>query len=266
MNKLFDIGNKSIVQLHNLLFEALRESYIETQLLKLSFDRNVSKITEYFITVNICKKLFDWNKSEGYIYTIEAEKSTFDFFRNCFDTYTLKEPNNIFSKAVFSSDSEKFKDIHSIIRKGKIDIALSSNNSNYYNSSSKLIIEVKSVNPNFIKLCEDFERIQTYLDASIPNFDNSLENGYIAFIKHINQHRKIHNKGDLLKLKDRYISKLKNKLSALKLYSSINYEIFDKNIDMSSFEDLLVENGDDFSEVAYNTFIAFSVVIKIKRI
>lgn len=55
MNKPLEISQENESQLHDILFEALRESYLETQLLQLSFDRNISKITEYFITVNICK-------------------------------------------------------------------------------------------------------------------------------------------------------------------------------------------------------------------
>lgn len=105
--------------------------------------------------------------------------------------------------------------------------------------------------------------MQTYLSASIPDFDNSLEVGYITFIKHINWPKKIHKEVDLSKLRHKYISKLETCLSDLKL-DNIYYKVLDKDIDISSSEDLNIEEGADFGEVAYSTFIAFSVVVEIK--
>lgn len=172
-----------------IALKSLRKSHSEAQIFNLSFNGNVTKITEYFITVNLCKELYEWNLNNNYKYKIEAEKSTFDFYQNCFECFQYEEKNNIFSKTLFASNCEEYSKNLSLIRKGKIDIVLSKN-TNGYTDIAEYIIEVKSVNPTFTKLKQDFFRIQNYLNAKIPGFENSLISGFIVFIKHINTVKK----------------------------------------------------------------------------
>lgn len=248
-------------QFKEIAFKALRESYYETQVFNLSFDGNVTKITEYFITVNLCKQLYLWNSNNYYPYKIEAEKATYDFYQNCFEHYKLEEKDNIFSKTLFSSNFEEFNKNLTPIRKGKIDIVLSKA-TNQYRDVSEYIIEVKSVNPTLNKLKDDFKRIQSYLTAEIPNFENSLKSGFIVFIKHINKLRKIQNNQNLLESQQEYINYLSKHFTNL-CSSGITNSISIKQIEHSPFESLNIDS-DDFGEIAYNTFTAFSIVVEIK--
>jgi hypothetical protein len=247
-----------------IAFKALSISYSESQLLRLSFDRNVTRLTEYFITVNLCKQLFKWNSKNNYQYKIEAEKETFEFYNNCFDCYRFKTEEQYFPDLIYASSHENFLKNISAIRQGRIDIAISREIDSRNVSTS--IIEVKSINPNLAKIKEDYNRIQQYLNADIPGFENSLQNGFIVFVKHINSLNKIQNKSDLDKLKESYLKRISKTLSSIS-YNNIDYTIHTDYIENSPFENLsLDENEDDFNEIAYRTFSAFSVIIEIKRL
>lgn len=243
------------------IFTALRKSYLESQVLHLSFDRNVTKMIEYFITVNLCKEFLNWNKNNHYQYKIEAEKTTYKVFKDCFENYKYID-NNIFIPGVFSSHTKEFKDNLKGIRNGKVDIALSTNNLS--RNFSEYIYEVKAINPTMRELQKDLLRIQKYLNTEIPHFENSLKGGFIVFIKHYNNTRKIQNRSSLIRGKDKYINGLKEKLSVLKA-PNIKFNIETDTIDLSDYESLHVMEGNDFGEVAYNTFFAYGVIIAIQK-
>lgn len=261
MNKLCNLMIK-----HNpfkeITFTALKKSYIESQMLNLSFDRNVTKMIEYFITVNLCKELLNWNKKNHYQYKIEAEKSTYELYKDCFENFKLKE-NTFCSPTIFASDSKEFKENLKEIRKGKVDIALSKENIS--RNISEYIFEVKAINPSITELKKDFKRIKKYLNTEIPHFENSLKGGFIVFIKHHNNKRKIQNSNNLIQGKEKYINLLNEKLSIFKDFN-IALNIYCDTIDLSDYESLHVFEGDDFGEVAYRTFFAFAVIIEIQKI
>jgi hypothetical protein len=242
-------------------FKALKESYVESQILHLSFDGNVTKMTEYFITVNLCKELLKWNKKNHYPYKIEAEKNTDALYKDCFENYK-RIGDDIFSPTIFASNCKEFKENLNTIRKGKVDIALSTNDMS--RNFSEYIYEVKAVNPGIGELRKDFERIQKFLNTEIPNFENSLKGGFIVFIKHYNSKRKIQNRNSLIQGKNKYINGLKEKLSVLKAFN-ITLCIETDTIDLSDYESLHVIEGDDFGEVAYNTFFSYAVIIEIQK-
>jgi len=246
----------------NIAFQALRKSYSESQILRLSFDRNVNRLTEYFITVNLCQQLLNWNSENHYQYKIEAEKKTFDFYQNCFESYKIEIIENSFPETYYSSSHKNFLNNISSIRRGRIDIALSREING--RNISESIIEVKSINPNLTKIKEDFARIQQYLNSNIPNFENSLKNGFIVFIKHTNNIKKIQNHDNLKKEKELYITKIKKNLSSI-INHNINYKIYTDYIENSPYEKLRIDD-DNFNKIAYDTFSAFSVIIEIKRI
>lgn len=251
-------------ELKEIAFKSLRESYSETQVFNLSFDGNVTKITEYFITVNLCKELYKWNQNNHYQYIIEAEKCTSKFYENCFECFKYEEKDNIFSPTIFSKNDDAYERNYSPIRKGKIDIALSKM-TNGFTNIAEYIIEVKSINPNLTKLKEDFKRIQHYLNAKIPKFKNSLKSGYIVFIRHINNSRKVQSAEDLSQEKEIYLNNLKENLSSIGS-DNINFDINVESIEYSPYENLkLHDENCDFGEIAHNTYTAFSVIIEIKK-
>ncbi|MEA9412594.1 hypothetical protein [Flavobacterium sp. PL02] len=250
-------------QFEESIFIALNKSYVESQIFNLSFDGNVTKMTEYFITVNLCKELLNWNKKNHYPYKIEAEKNTFDLYKDCFENYKPKDKDSIFSPTIFSSNFQEFLENLKKIRKGKVDIALSTEKDTF-NNISEYIFEVKAINPTINKLKEDFERIQNYINAEIPYFCNSLKGGFIVFIKHHNTEKKIQNREYLIKERDKYITKLKQSLSDLSNKNIIS-NINTNTIELSDYEGLHVFDGDDFGEIAYKTFFAYSVIIEIKK-
>ncbi len=253
-----------IIIFKNIAFQALRKSYSENQILRLSFDGNVKRLTEYFITVNLCQQLLEWNSENHYQYKIEAEKKTFDFYNSCFESNKIEIIANSFPEMYYVSDQEEFLKNISIIRKGRIDITLSREIND--RNISESLIEVKSINPNLTKIKDDFNRIQQYLNSSITNFENLLKNGFIVFIKHINNINKIQKKENLKKEKELYITNLKKRLSLI-TENNIEFDIYTDYIENSPYENLQMNyNDDDFSRIAYDTFSAFSVIIEVKRV
>ncbi|MGI9650936.1 hypothetical protein [Chryseobacterium sp. RLHN22] len=251
-----------ITAFKDIAFEALSISYSDSQLFRLSFDRNVTKITEYFITVNLCKQLFEWNSKNNYPYKIEAEKETFEFYRNCFESSIFKTNESYFPDEICVYSHENFLKNISSIRKGRIDITISKEIANRNISTS--IIEVKSINPPIAKLKEDYDRIQQYLNSSIPGFQNSLENGFIVFVKHINNLKKIQTQSDLSQQKESYLKRIKKVLTGISS-ENIDFVIHTDDIENSPFENLnLNKDDDDYNEIAYRTFLAFAVIIELK--
>ena len=247
----------------NIFFDSLRNSYSESQVFNLSFDRNVTRLAEYFITVNLCKDLYKWNSENKHIYKIQAEKSTSGLFRNCFDIYCYPDNPDIFSQAVFSRSTAEYSDSLKKIRNGRVDIALTTSK-NGYDDIAEHIIEVKGINPRISDLKRDFDRIQCYLNAEIPSFKNSFKSGYIVFIKHINHIKKIHSKSALDSLKSKYLNNVLE-MCAIFCNPQNTFEIFDQSIDTADFESIHKSEGDDYNQLAYETFTAFSVIIKICR-
>lgn len=244
------------------VFTALRNSYSECQVLNLSFDGNVTNMVEYFITVNLCKELLNWNEKNHYPYKIEAEKKTEKLYKDCFENCRRLE-ESIFSPTIFASETAEFKNNLQGIRKGKVDIAISSEN--MQRNFSEYIYEVKAVNPVITELEKDFQRIQQFLNTEIPNFENSLKGGFIVFIKHHNDERKIQEKVCLQRVQKDYLSGVKSRLDKIKS-SNIVFEIDTEDIILSDGRSLHIFDGFDFGEAAYNTYIAYGVIISIQKL
>jgi hypothetical protein len=242
--------------------KALYVSYLDSQIFNLSFDRNVSRITEYFLTVNICKELQHWNGKNHYMYKIEPEKSTYALYKACFDNHRMKVGGNIFSPTLFSSYSDGYKENLELIRNGRVDILLSSVN-NDHKASSEFIIEVKAINPSLTKIRQDFKRIQHYLCATVSGFQNHLKGGYIVFIMHINQN-KVHNDEELQILSANFITRFRKFLNKA-CDSIIQFDIRTEIIDRESSENLIEQEIDDYGEVIDRTFSAFSVIVEINK-
>ncbi len=244
-------------------YNALYISYLDSQLYHLSFDRSVSSITEYFLTVNICKELQSWNSKNHYRYKIEPEKPTYLLYRSCFNNSRKETEANIFSPTIFASSSEGFAENLDKIRKGRVDIALSTADGDY-KASSEYIIEVKGINPSFSSIQKDFIRIKHYLLATVIGFENNLKAGYIVFVIHINKN-KVHNLKDLQGLRDNFLERLKIYLQRF-TEDSIVYDIRHKIIDQQSLENLKNDIIDDYGEIVDRTFSAFSVIIELQRL
>lgn len=98
----------------------------------------------------------------------------------------------------------------------------------------------------------------------IPHFENSLKGGFIVFLKHYNNTRKIENRSILIRAKDKYINGLKEKLSLLKT-PDIKLDIQTDAIELSDYESPHVMVGDDFGEVANNIFLHTELSLKFKN-
>ncbi|AYN03605.1 hypothetical protein [Flavobacterium sp. 140616W15] len=243
-------------------FAALRKSYGECQVLKLSFDQNVTKMTEYFITVNLCKALLKWNEKDGYNYKIEAEKNTQTLYKNCFENYKqLRE--DIWSPTIFASQSKEYSQNYDAIRSGKVDIALSRicNSENI----SEYIFEAKAINPDMGELKKDFQRIQQFLAAEIPNFENSLKSGFIVFIMHHNNLNKIQKKESLMESQSACIDRLEVEFAEFK-NPGIGFKVQTEDINLSAAESRNITDGFDYGEEAYSTFYAYGVIIEIQKL
>lgn len=243
--------------------KALYISYLDSQLYNLSFDRNVSRITEYFLTVNICKELQYWNGKNHYMYKIEPEKSTYALYKACFDNHRMEAEQDIFSPTLFSLYSYGYKENLELIRNGRVDILLSNVN-NDHKASSEYIIEVKAINPSLTKIRQDFKRIQHYVCATVSGFQNHLKGGYIVFIMHINQN-KVHNDEELQNLSDDFISRLRKYLNKT-CNRIVHFDIRTKIIDKESSENLMSQEIEDYGEVVDRTFSAFSVIVEVNKL
>ncbi|WP_218597745.1 hypothetical protein [Polaribacter sp. NJDZ03] len=252
------------MEFEEIIFEGLRNTYFEHQELQFSFfDENIFNITEYLITVNICKSIHLWNKKNKYPYKIELEKKTFDFFRNCFDNHK-RDGETIFSPTIFSIHEKGFKENIEKIRKGRLDIALSKNETNY-KGSSEYIFEIKSINPQPSLLLKDFERIKRFLNTEIKGFKNYFKAGYLIFFIHHNNFKKIETKKELSDKKEQRLKRIKDKLEEI-CPNNISLKIQTDNIVHYGVEQLRLENGFDYNEESYKTLIFSSVIIKIETI
>ncbi|MEL1254098.1 hypothetical protein AAEO57_09950 [Flavobacterium sp. DGU38] len=241
------------------IFEVLRKSYAECQIFNLSFDENVTKMTEYYITVSLSKELLNWNEENKYPFKIELEKNTTRLFHDCFENY--KQIGDKWNPGTFASHSNEFKESHDAIRKGKVDIALSRTHNS--RNISEYIFEVKAVNPDIGELKKDFQRIQQFLNAEVPDFENSFKGGFLVFLKHHNKN-KIQNRESLIESQTTYINNLKSQLDEIKA-AGTKFSIDCKTITLSDGESLQLQNGYEHGEEAYKTFFAYGVIIAIQK-